>query len=69
MLLVAAQRRRRGLCSAHVPQFGADIEWDATNFSPHDVATIFRRFLTQMPEPVIPVAFYNHVSSATRESR
>jgi hypothetical protein len=28
-------------------QYGKDIDWKALDFSPHDVATIFRRYATQ----------------------
>jgi hypothetical protein len=41
--------------------FGGDIDWDSSPYTPHDVATIFRRYMTQMPEPVIPFAFYEQV--------
>lgn len=30
-------------------QYGKYIDWDAVPHTTHDVATIFRRFLTQMP--------------------
>lgn len=35
-----------------------DLDWDTSPYTPHDVATIFRRYLTQMPEPVIPHGLY-----------
>ncbi|KAI3626663.1 SAC7 [Malassezia furfur] len=34
------------------PEYGKDIDWDGYNV--HDAATILRRFLNLMPEPVIP---------------
>ncbi|RXK41103.1 hypothetical protein M231_01506 [Tremella mesenterica] len=40
------------------PKYGKNIDWKSLPFSPHDVATIFRRFLTQMPESIIPNDYY-----------
>ncbi|CDZ98175.1 Rho GTPase-activating protein [Phaffia rhodozyma] len=40
------------------PKYGKNIDWEQVHHTTHDVATIFRRFLTQMPEPVIPDSFY-----------
>lgn len=40
-------------------QFGKDLDWTTSPYTPHDVATILRRYLTQMSEPVIPFKFYN----------
>lgn len=31
---------------------------------PHDVATILRRYLTQMPEPIIPLELYHEFRDA-----
>ncbi|KAG9001421.1 hypothetical protein FRB94_004786 [Tulasnella sp. JGI-2019a] len=36
------------------PRYGKDIEWNKKQFTTHDVASVFRRYLTQMPEPIIP---------------
>lgn len=41
------------------PKYGRDIIWEESPYTPHDVATILRRYLTQMPEPVIPFEYYN----------
>lgn len=30
-------------------QYGKDLEWKREQFTTHDVASVFRRFLTQMP--------------------
>ncbi|RKP37666.1 Rho GTPase activation protein, partial [Dimargaris cristalligena] len=38
------------------PEYGADL--DFSRYTVHDVASIFRRYLTLLPEPVIPVADY-----------
>ncbi|KAK1927239.1 Rho GTPase activator [Papiliotrema laurentii] len=40
------------------PKYGKNIDWRSLPYTSHDVATIFRRFLTQMPEPIIPYNFY-----------
>lgn len=52
--------RQRGVTDG-ILQYGGDLDWPSTSYSPHDIATIFRRYLTQMPEPVIPHAFYDKV--------
>ncbi|KIJ66918.1 hypothetical protein HYDPIDRAFT_150016 [Hydnomerulius pinastri MD-312] len=36
------------------PHYGRTIDWKRQLYSPHDVAMVFRRYLTQMPEPIIP---------------
>ncbi|KAG9050182.1 hypothetical protein FS837_007080 [Tulasnella sp. UAMH 9824] len=36
------------------PRYGKDLDWSKKQFTTHDVASVFRRYLTQMPEPVIP---------------
>lgn len=36
-------------------QYGKYIDWDTVPHTTHDVATIFRRFLTQMPVNLFPV--------------
>ncbi|KAG8908359.1 hypothetical protein FRB99_007286 [Tulasnella sp. 403] len=36
------------------PRYGKDLDWSKRQFTTHDVASVFRRYLTQMPEPVIP---------------
>ncbi|TDL25720.1 Rho GTPase activation protein [Rickenella mellea] len=44
------------------PKYGKNLEWKAENYTTHDVASVFRRYLTQMPEPVIPHDLYDKVS-------
>lgn len=46
------------------PRYGKNIQWDDYSFTPHDVASIFRRFLTQMPEPIVPHSLYNDFRNA-----
>ncbi|TCD63340.1 hypothetical protein EIP91_005659 [Steccherinum ochraceum] len=36
------------------PRYGKSMDWRNEHYTTHDVASVFRRFLTQMPEPVIP---------------
>ncbi|KAJ1975324.1 GTPase activating protein (GAP) for Rho1p [Dimargaris verticillata] len=38
------------------PDYGASVDW--SRYTVHDVASIFRRYLTLLPEPVIPVRCY-----------
>ncbi|KAG8833207.1 hypothetical protein FRC18_004007 [Serendipita sp. 400] len=46
------------------PRYGKNIQWEEHAFTPHDVASVFRRFLTSMPEPVIPNALYHDFRNA-----
>ncbi|KAN0093015.1 Rho GTPase activation protein [Tylopilus felleus] len=41
------------------PRYGKSLDWKTENYTPHDVASVFRRYLTQMPEPVIPHDMYH----------
>ncbi|EIN10060.1 Rho GTPase activation protein [Punctularia strigosozonata HHB-11173 SS5] len=47
------------------PRYGKSLDWKNEHFTTHDVASVFRRYLTQMPEPVIP---YNMYHDATKGS-
>jgi hypothetical protein len=40
------------------PRYGKSLDWKAENYTTHDVASVFRRYLTHMPEPVIPYDLY-----------
>jgi hypothetical protein len=76
-------RSYRALCScryltARVMQYGKSLNWTDESYTTHDVASVFRRYLTQMPvrhfvvdryrllistqEPVIPHDLYHSVS-------
>ncbi|KAJ7168453.1 Rho GTPase activation protein [Mycena filopes] len=46
------------------PRFGKSLDWKQETYTTHDVASVFRRYLTQMPEPVIPHAMYHAVRDA-----
>ncbi|KAI8869160.1 Rho GTPase activation protein, partial [Ramicandelaber brevisporus] len=39
------------------PSYGRDVNWDG--FKHHDVATLLRRYLTTLPDPVIPPNMYH----------
>ncbi|KAG6819526.1 hypothetical protein H0H93_011029 [Arthromyces matolae] len=41
------------------PEYGRKMNWALESFTTHDVASVFRRYLTHMPEPVIPHNMYN----------
>ncbi|KZT40042.1 Rho GTPase activation protein [Sistotremastrum suecicum HHB10207 ss-3] len=51
------------------PRYGKSIDWKHENFTTHDVASVFRRYLTQMPEPVVPHKFYNEFRDVYSSSR
>lgn len=40
------------------PRYGKSLDWKTENYTTHDVASVFRRYLTHMPEPVIPYDLY-----------
>ncbi|THH32250.1 hypothetical protein EUX98_g1957 [Antrodiella citrinella] len=40
------------------PRYGKNMDWRKEQYTTHDVASVFRRYLTQMPEPVIPHDMY-----------
>ncbi|EIW83845.1 Rho GTPase activation protein, partial [Coniophora puteana RWD-64-598 SS2] len=46
------------------PRYGKNLDWKKEQFTTHDVASVFRRYLTQMPEPVIPHDLYHHFRDA-----
>ncbi|KAK7032254.1 GTPase activating protein (GAP) for Rho1p [Paramarasmius palmivorus] len=46
------------------PRYGKNLDWKSTPYTPHDVASVFRRYLTQMPEPVIPYDVYHDFRDA-----
>ena len=48
------------------PRYGKDLDW--TGYSPHDAASVLRRFLNSMPEPVIPQDLYRSFTAVLRES-
>lgn len=35
--------------SLGIRQYGKDLDWKKEHYTAHDVASVFRRFLTQMP--------------------
>ncbi|CAH1762586.1 7539_t:CDS:2, partial [Entrophospora sp. SA101] len=39
------------------PSYGKTLDW--TGYSVHDAANIFRRYLNQLPDPVIPLQWYD----------
>ncbi|KAH9945048.1 Rho GTPase activation protein [Epithele typhae] len=43
----------------HPPRYGKNVDWKKEQFTTHDVASVFRRYLTQMPESVIPHDMYH----------
>ncbi|TIA73209.1 hypothetical protein E3P81_00237 [Wallemia ichthyophaga] len=45
------------------PKFGKNLDWKKYAFNSHDVASVLRRYLTLMPEPVIPHEFYDNFRS------
>ncbi|KAL5525703.1 hypothetical protein ACEPAG_7040 [Sanghuangporus baumii] len=49
------------------PKYGKNLDWKKENYTPHDVASVFRRYLTQMPEPVIPHNLYSKACNFFRE--
>ncbi|KAI9000460.1 Rho GTPase activation protein [Trametes punicea] len=56
-----SNKRMRDLQAAFEtpPRYGKNLDWKKENYTTHDVASVFRRYLTQMPEPVIPHDMYH----------
>ncbi|OCH93040.1 Rho GTPase activation protein [Obba rivulosa] len=46
------------------PRYGKNLDWKQEHYTTHDVASVFRRFLTQMPESVIPHDMYHYFRDA-----
>ncbi|KAF8896430.1 Rho GTPase activation protein [Infundibulicybe gibba] len=46
------------------PRYGKNLDWKQETYTTHDVASVFRRYLTQMPEPVIPHDMYHKFRDA-----
>lgn len=46
------------------PRYGKNLDWKKEHYTTHDVASVFRRYLTQMPEPVIPNDMYHNFRDA-----
>ena len=47
------------------PSYGKDVVWGP--WSVHDAASVLRRYLNQMPEPVVPAELYDDFRNALRE--
>lgn len=47
------------------PSYGRDVVWGP--WSVHDAASVLRRYLNQMPEPVVPAELYDDFRNALRE--
>lgn len=41
---------------AHPPQYGKSLDWKNEHYTTHDVASVFRRYLTQMPVSSVRVS-------------
>lgn len=48
------------------PRYGKDLDWEG--YSVHDAASVLRRFLNMMPEPVIPENLYRDFTAVLRTS-
>lgn len=46
------------------PRYGKNLDWKKEHYTAHDVASVFRRYLTQMPESVIPHSMYHNFRDA-----
>ncbi|KAI0247642.1 Rho GTPase activation protein [Lactifluus subvellereus] len=40
------------------PRYGKSLDWKQENYTSYDVATVFCRYLSRLPEPVIPYDLY-----------
>ncbi|CAO1632224.1 unnamed protein product [Parajaminaea phylloscopi] len=57
--IAGSQKRMRELQETFdsPPRYGKDVDW--SKYSVHDAASVLRRYLNQMPEPIIPLHLYN----------
>jgi GTPase-activating protein SAC7 len=57
--IAGSQKRMRELQEIFdtAPRYGKHLTWD--NYSVHDCASVLRRYLNQMPEPIVPLDLYN----------
>lgn len=46
------------------PKFGKGLDWSGYNV--HDAANVFRRYLNNLPEPIIPLQFYEQFREPLR---
>jgi hypothetical protein len=57
--IAGSQKRMRELQEVFdtAPKYGKLLQWD--RYSVHDGASVLRRYLNQMPEPIVPLHLYN----------
>jgi hypothetical protein len=46
------------------PRYGKGLSWEG--YTVHDAANVLRRYLNQLPEPIIPLQFYNDFRTPLR---
>ena len=46
------------------PKYGKGLDW--TGYTVHDAANILRRYLNQLPEPIVPLTFYERFREPLR---
>ncbi|ANB14606.1 Sac7p [Sugiyamaella lignohabitans] len=46
-------------------RYGKDLDW--TGFNVHDAANVLRRYLNNLPEPIVPLQFYEQFRDPLRE--
>ncbi|KIL67540.1 hypothetical protein M378DRAFT_9318 [Amanita muscaria Koide BX008] len=51
------------------PRYGKDLDWKQESYTAHDVASVFRRYLNRMPEPVIPYSMYHSFRDSLAKER
>jgi hypothetical protein len=48
------------------PRYGKGLNWEG--YTVHDAANVFRRYLNQLPEPIVPLEFYDKFRAPLRDS-
>src|SRR5271155_3170014 len=46
------------------PKYGKGLDW--TGYTVHDAANILRRYLNRLPEPIVPLTFYEQFREPLR---
>lgn len=62
--IAGSQKRMRELQESFdtPPRYGKQQTWE--KYSVHDAASVLRRYLNQMPEPIVPLQLYNEFRNA-----
>lgn len=66
---VGSQRRIKLLQEAFElpPYYGCRLKWDRETYTVHDAACVLRRYITSLPEPLVPITLWDAFRTVTAE--